>query len=312
MVGSYEGFVSRFGVTTSSHHYTGDIMSLNSRIKVLNKEDVIDPEPIPLQESDFPVSSEDMYDEPSPISHRQKRTDAHTEKEAMKKAKTAYDTAYGNDTYLYVKTGGGTWRKVAQFTSQQMYELGYDVQRQAEELLKNPLYTDYHFTTDKYFIHRKNIERQKQLQQKKTVSDVKQNIQSAFKYQSYDVKKQALEDKKAYGVGPSISALFQTSPLIKKRPASPSGQRQSIPSPMGEQGEDYISSPYQPVESEPLYSLQQRTKPLGYQEESVFGRMVVPYRPTKAAFVKGAQRKPLFRPPSITRTTFQPHFVKVI
>lgn len=219
-----------------------------------------------------------------------------SEEELMKKAKKSYDTAYGDDIYLFIKKRNGRWIRRKKFTAEQMEELGYETQRFAQEMLKNPTYTDYKFTTDKYFSQRQQVEQQQSKKREKQLSTYKQNIKKSFAGQlSDEEKKRAAMDRQAYAQGPSISALYKSRSFLQPRRSANPSEQQSVPSRTGR--EDYSSS------QRPVYDLDnaQSKLPLGWQEESKFGKMVVPYRPTKAGFVKGAPKKPLFKPPFLRR-----------
>lgn len=218
-----------------------------------------------------------------------------SEEDLMKKAKKSYDVASGEDVYLFIKKRDGRWIPTKKFTAQQFDDLGYESHRYAQEILKNPTYTDYKFTTDQYFPQRQQVEQQQTRQREKQLSTYKQNIQQSFAGQPSDEEKKRIAmDRQAYAQGPSMSALYKSRSFLQPRRSAHPSEQQSVPSRTG--GEDYSSS------QKPVYDLEQAyvAKPLGYQEQSRFP-MHVPYRPTKAGFVKGAPKKPLFKPPFLRR-----------
>jgi len=217
-----------------------------------------------------------------------------TEEELMKKAQQSYDTAYGDDVYLFVKERDGKWNLIKKFTSQQMEELGYDAHRYAQQILQNPTYTDYKFSTDQYFPQRQKIAQSQTKQREKQLATYKQNIQKSLQVTDDEQKKRIVADRQAYAQGPSMSALYKSRSFLQPSRSARPSERTSVPSRAG--GEDYSSS------QQPVYDLDRAdlAKPLGYQEQSRFP-MHVPYRPTKAGFVKGAPKKPLFKPPFLRR-----------
>jgi len=237
---------------------------------------------VPTQEEPFVLSPEEPRQ-----TFRSTLRQKGSEEELMKKAQQAYQQAYGEDVFLFVQDIKGIWRPVKKYTSQQASELGYEINRKGEEILQNPMYTNYHITTDEYFAQRQKIRQQQQKRKTLQRQQTKKNIIQAFKA---NPTRESIMDREAYAQGPSVSALYKSSSFLRNNPRQP----QQIPSRTG--GEDYQSS-QQPVLD---LDLKRLSKPMGYQDRSNFP-MHVPYRPTKAAFVKGAPRKPLFKPPLLRR-----------
>lgn len=216
-----------------------------------------------------------------------------TEESEMKKAKQAYDTAYGDNIFLFIKKRDGNWVRAKEYSSQEFNDIGYEAHRFADEILKNPVYTDYKFTTDKYFSQRQQVERIDEQKKQRQMAQTKANVRGAFKL-SDEEKKRLARDRQSYAQGPNTSALFRSPTPASYR------RQQSIPSQTGQVERDYddYNSSQQPV----LDMQQARLKkPLGYQEESPFGPFVIPYRPTRGAYVGKPTPKPLFKPPFLRR-----------
>jgi len=211
-----------------------------------------------------------------------------SEQDAMKTARRAYDTAYGEDVHLFLRKNTGEWYKVDSWTSQEFSDNQGDLENQAESMFENPYITDYKFTTDAYFAEREQIKQRRGAQREQTFKKYSRNAQQAFKAPS---GREAVIDRASYAQGPSLEALAPKPFLSRSKDKANIG---NIVNDMNIQSQDYEQS------EQPLYkmadSYDQGQGLFAYQERSPFANHV-PFRPVTFPFVKKAQRRPLFKPP---------------
>ena len=207
-----------------------------------------------------------------------------SEHQSLKTAQQAYKTAYGPTTYLFIKHREQGWLPYPHksYTSQELADIGYEAQRSADELLNNPLITDYKFTTDKYFPQRQTL-RQQSIQS--TLKQSRQNIQSAFR-QTPQSRRSALEQSQA------PSSLPRTPILGRRSPTSIMDSYSSnFPKP---------KTPYEALDSyeqQPMLDLSStQERPAGFQEQSSFP-LHTPYRPITFSFVGKPRKYQQFTPP---------------
>lgn len=207
-----------------------------------------------------------------------------TESQELKKAQQALKTAHGAPTYLFLKHRTQGWLPSPHktYTSQDVADMGYEIEREAQEILNDPTFTDYKFTEDKFFPQRQSI---KQQSIERRTTQIKQNVRQAFA--------PSQSRPASYG-GPST---LPKTPILGRR--TPTSILDDYSSNFTKSKVPYESSS-QTMEEQPVIDIDevQIARPAGYQQRSSFP-LHSPYRPITFGFVGKPRKYEQFKPPAV-------------
>jgi len=230
------------------------------------------------------IDVEPSYEEPpyEPIKSTLKRKS--TESQELKKAQQALKTTHGAPTYLFLKHRTQGWLPTPHktYTSQDVADMRYEIEREAQEILNDPTFTDYKFTEDKFFPQRQSI---KQQSIERRTTQIKQNVRQAFA--------PSQSRPASYG-GPST---LPKTPILGRN--TPTSIMDEYSSNFTKPKLPYESSS-QTTEEQPIIDIDevQIARPAGYQEKSLFP-LHSPYRPITFGFVGKPRKYEQFKPPIV-------------